>query len=35
MTIDNEASEKLPLVQHLIELRRSLLHSVTAIVIFS
>ncbi|MDC1450516.1 twin-arginine translocase subunit TatC [Candidatus Thioglobus sp.] len=34
MTIDNEASEKLPLVQHLIELRRSLLHSVTAIVIF-
>ena len=34
MTIDNEVSEKLPLVQHLIELRRSLLHSVTAIVIF-
>ena len=34
MTIDNEASKKLPLVQHLIELRRSLLHSVTAIVIF-
>ena len=34
MTIHNEASKKLPLVQHLIELRRSLLHSVTAIVIF-
>jgi sec-independent protein translocase protein TatC len=34
MTIKTQESEKLPLVQHLIELRRSLLHSVTAIVIF-
>ena len=34
MTIKTQESEKLPLVQHLIELRRSLLHSVTVIVIF-
>jgi len=34
MTIKTQESEKLPLVQHLIELRRSLLHSIIAIVIF-
>jgi len=34
MSIKTQESEKLPLVQHLIELRRSLLHSIIAIVIF-
>ena len=34
MAHKNQSSEKLPLVQHLIELRRSLLRSVIAIVVF-